>query len=286
MFIDWNSAALRLVGIARHNFMPVPLSSPSLYDQTLWIVHRGRARVRLGEQDCSAKAGTVFWFRPRLHPQTWYARNQRLLISIVRFRIDNISPTILESAAWPIPEWIPDLDTVWLEGLCDRLYSMTEGAVLLRTAIREEKRAWAEALLRALVMEISQEAGERARQDKRPEIWDPVLRGVCDWAARISENPVGLPPVREMAQTLQISVGYFAARFKEYTSYSPQQFALIWRVRHACRLLLETPLPIKSIAESLGYSDVFFFSRQFKRVTKLTPSAYRKRGASSGDVVH
>ena len=280
--IDWNSVGIQLVGIARHDFMPTPQASPSLYDQTLWIIHRGRARVRLDGRDCPAEAGTVFWFRPRLHPQTWFARNQKLLVSIVRFRLPNLPASVGAGSVWAVPEWNPGLDAAWLEGLCDRLYGMTEGAVSLRTAVREEKRVWAEALLRVLVMEIVQQAGARARQAKRPDVWDPILRGVCDWAARISENPVGLPSVQEMAATLNVSVGYFSVRFKEYTSHSPQRFALIWRIRHACRLLLETPHPVKSIAETLGYSDVFFFSRQFKRITGLTPTAYRKRGVSGG----
>ena len=278
MHIDWNSLNLELVGIARHPYMPTPGASPSLYDQTLWIIHRGRGRVRLDGKECPAEPGTVFWFRPRLHPETWFARNRTFLFSVVRFRINGLPDLPVHEGSWPVPEWNPGMDADWLKGICDRLHGMTEGAVVLRTAIREEKSAWAQSLLRILVMEIVQNAEKRGAATKHPDVWDPVMRGICDWASRISENPVGLPSIREMAEEMKISVGYFSARFKEYTANSPQRFALIWRVRHACRLLLETPFPVKSIAQMMGYSDVFFFSRQFKRITQLTPSAYRKRG--------
>jgi len=38
----------------------------------------------------------------------------------------------------------------------------------------------------------------------------------------------------------------------------------------------ETNLPIKEIAERLGYNDVYFFSRQFRKQMGVPPAAYRK----------
>jgi AraC-like DNA-binding protein len=41
-------------------------------------------------------------------------------------------------------------------------------------------------------------------------------------------------------------------------------------------MLAGTELPIKTIARQLGYSDVFFFSRQFTGHTGISPAAYRR----------
>jgi len=45
----------------------------------------------------------------------------------------------------------------------------------------------------------------------------------------------------------------------------------------ARRLLTETPLPIKSVAEHLGYNSAGYFTRAFQRAAGVTPSDFRKR---------
>jgi AraC-like DNA-binding protein len=47
------------------------------------------------------------------------------------------------------------------------------------------------------------------------------------------------------------------------------------RLMKARALLDETDLPVKEIAEQLGYSDVYFFTRQFHRHIGLPPVKFR-----------
>jgi len=56
---------------------------------------------------------------------------------------------------------------------------------------------------------------------------------------------------------------------------SPHAYLLQCRATSARRLLGETDLPIKSIAQQLGYRDVYFFSRQFRQMTGVPPAVYR-----------
>jgi transcriptional regulator GlxA family with amidase domain len=60
------------------------------------------------------------------------------------------------------------------------------------------------------------------------------------------------------------------------------QFVIHTRVEHACMLLRETALSVEQIADACGYRDVFFFSRQFKKVTASPPAAYRNSIRSRG----
>jgi len=55
----------------------------------------------------------------------------------------------------------------------------------------------------------------------------------------------------------------------------PGQFVIRQRVLRAITLLRESDLPIQQIAETLGYNDVFFFHRQFRRVAGATPRSVR-----------
>ena len=46
---------------------------------------------------------------------------------------------------------------------------------------------------------------------------------------------------------------------------------------HACVLLTETNLSIAQVAEALNYEEIKYFSRGFKKVTGISPLAYRKQ---------
>jgi AraC-like DNA-binding protein len=49
------------------------------------------------------------------------------------------------------------------------------------------------------------------------------------------------------------------------------------RINQAKKRLIETDDSIAEIAEQTGYYDQFYFSRDFKRMTTVTPSGYRQR---------
>ena len=47
-------------------------------------------------------------------------------------------------------------------------------------------------------------------------------------------------------------------------------------------LLVTTSLRVSEIADRLGYSDLAYFSNNFKRITGHSPSEYRKAGGTVG----
>jgi AraC-like DNA-binding protein len=48
----------------------------------------------------------------------------------------------------------------------------------------------------------------------------------------------------------------------------------------ARRLLTETRLPIKDVAEALGFNSAGYFTRAFSKNEGMTPSAFRKKPAA------
>ncbi len=71
--------------------------------------------------------------------------------------------------------------------------------------------------------------------------------------------------------------------YRKLLKRSPIEFALLFRIRHAQRLLVETDLELGCIAEQLGYTSLAFFSRQFKHQVGMPPSGYRERVRSAVD---
>jgi AraC-like DNA-binding protein len=83
--------------------------------------------------------------------------------------------------------------------------------------------------------------------------------------------------VADLARLSGLSEPHFYRRFKLVTGSSPIDWLRRERINHARRRLLESADSIKQISEQVGYNDPFFFSRDFKRYTGVSPSEYRKQ---------
>lgn len=68
---------------------------------------------------------------------------------------------------------------------------------------------------------------------------------------------------------------YCEAIFKQKTGVSIIRYVIQRRVEEAQKLLLEGSLPLKKIAETVGFEDYNYFARTFKKVTGRTPREYK-----------
>ena len=78
-----------------------------------------------------------------------------------------------------------------------------------------------------------------------------------------------------IASQFHLSYERFRKRFAAEVGVSPVRYRMLRRIDMAKTLLAES-VPIKAIAERLGYCDLYFFSRQFKQVTGQTPAEFRR----------
>ena len=81
--------------------------------------------------------------------------------------------------------------------------------------------------------------------------------------------------VGELANQSYLSVGRFSHIFKEVTGKSPLEYINIMRIQMAKDMLTNTDFPISKIANNVGFDDQNYFSRLFKKYTKISPSQYR-----------
>ena len=86
--------------------------------------------------------------------------------------------------------------------------------------------------------------------------------------------------VGELAAMENLSPSRYSALFKERFGTAPMEYVINVRIRASLSLLSDTDMPIKEIAELVGYSDGHFFSRLFTRRMKRSPSEYRTRHRS------
>ena len=82
-------------------------------------------------------------------------------------------------------------------------------------------------------------------------------------------------PVERMVALSELPDRTFKRRFHNATGLSPIQYVQHLRIDRAKRWLERSTLPIEEISWKVGYEDAAFFRRLFKRITTMTPGAYR-----------
>ena len=88
--------------------------------------------------------------------------------------------------------------------------------------------------------------------------------------------------LKTLAGQLNMNASYLSALFRKETGATLTEFVSGRRIAHAQKLLRTTTLPIQSISLQCGISDMYYFSRLFKRIAGCTPKAYRERGEHLG----
>lgn len=82
--------------------------------------------------------------------------------------------------------------------------------------------------------------------------------------------------VEEVASRVHLDRTYFSAMFKKRVGVSPKKYLQDHRMTVAASLIADKGMPISVAAYSVGYSDIFTFSKMFKRYYGMSPTDYVK----------
>jgi transcriptional regulator GlxA family with amidase domain len=69
----------------------------------------------------------------------------------------------------------------------------------------------------------------------------------------------------------------FDRRFKKATGYAPLAYVHALRVEEAKQILETGDVTVEAIACEVGYDDIAYFRRLFRRLSGMTPAAYRRK---------
>lgn len=86
--------------------------------------------------------------------------------------------------------------------------------------------------------------------------------------------------LKKCAEKYHTSSSYIDRMFKKFCSISFTSYVNDLRVKNAMRLLKETDLTIKEISFKVGYNNLNYFYRTFKKSTGTTPNKFKEKNAS------
>ncbi|GBF72480.1 AraC family transcriptional regulator [Paenibacillus sp. 598K] len=109
---------------------------------------------------------------------------------------------------------------------------------------------------------LPQEKGQR----------DLIRRIVEFLTARIAERP----SIDAVCAEFALSQSHVRSLFRDHTGSGVTEYIVRLRIEHAKLHIREETYNMTEIAELLGYASLHFFSRQFKRITGMSPSEYAR----------
>ncbi len=102
----------------------------------------------------------------------------------------------------------------------------------------------------------------------------------------IINNYQNVVNVNEIADYLSLNRSYLTTIFKKALKVSPQEFLLMYRMKKAMELLMNTDYTINQIAISCGYSNQLSFSKAFHKFQGLSPREFRKRNRLENNILN
>lgn len=79
-----------------------------------------------------------------------------------------------------------------------------------------------------------------------------------------------------ISEKMNYDYNYLSTLFCEVTGITVEQYIILNKIERAKELLLYDELSLTQIADKLNYSGVAHLSNQFKKITGLTPSFFKK----------
>lgn len=231
-------------------------------DFDFWYVWNGEGEVTLNNKQYQVRSGDCFLFKPGDLSSAKHNPNRPLTVTYIHFSAHGDADPGLPLSLPSVVHFDP---AEFHEAYLDRFVH-----VRLTEAFGHEEEAVALLKLLLLLYErqtpAHQTIGDPARRS--------MNRVMMDIAAHIRQDPGRQHSIQELAKLAHLSVRYFSLKFKEIMGQTIESYLIQQRIERAT-YLLKLGMNVGEVAEALGYRSIYFFSRQFKKVTGTNPSELR-----------
>lgn len=230
-----------------------------LENYDLFYVWSGEGVVTLNERPYPVRKGSCFLFRPGDYTSASHNPQKPLTLTYIHFQLNKK------------PDHLPEPYRILDEPL-DMEKLLTS---YVRLALNESFGAEEEARLVLMQMMIRLLREDRQGKSSLPDTSDHTAEVIHEVANYIRLHPGKHHRLEELAARAQLSTRYFSLKFKTMIGEPVQTYLIRSRIERAEHLLKYAGMTVTEVADALGYRDVFFFSRQFKKHTGKSPSEIR-----------
>lgn len=108
---------------------------------------------------------------------------------------------------------------------------------------------------------------------KNKDISSDIINEVDKYISKNVNNNIH---IKSLAEITNLSLSHFKTKFKNLTGIPPNEYILLKKINFAKQLLANKQYKIIDVSAHLGFSSSQYFSNVFKKVTGLSPSAFKK----------
>ena len=118
-----------------------------------------------------------------------------------------------------------------------------------------------------ILRELDRLRSERSQREARP---------ITDAKRFIQQHYQEALRLEDVSSAIGFNATYFSAMFKKETGQNFMDYLTELRMNKAKELLCSDENAVQDVAEQVGYRDLKYFSRLFKKTTGISPSDYKK----------
>lgn len=120
---------------------------------------------------------------------------------------------------------------------------------------------------------------DRLEKSRASTIWKhQKVNQVADY---LGKHPETSESLEELARRFYISKSYLSRIFREVTSFTVNEYKNVSRIKKSQQLLLHGDCSITEVSALLGFENLTYYERVFKKYTGTTPLKYRKENGCS-----
>lgn len=250
--------------VAKPHYQTIPRMSQHYIIQ---FVLDGQMIYRAGEESVLLHKGDLFCLFPEVTAQYGVAPEKPQL-QLIWFGLNGKQARHLLHNAGLTKEH-SYIRKVSVPGMPGMLHQLLNEFHLLKTGSSNYCR-WMSKMYEILGhLAVLNRSGERLMREKQSHEW--IKESESFMSMHYTEDIT----VQDVADYIGVHRSHLTVAFSKMYGVTPGQYLLRLRMTNGARMLEETDLSITEIALSLGYSDIFAFTRAFGQYYGMSPSLYR-----------
>jgi AraC family transcriptional regulator, arabinose operon regulatory protein len=236
-----------------------PLREEPLENYDLFYVWDGSGEVTVNKTSYPVGKGSCFLFRPGDYTSASHDKLNPLVLTYIHFNLME-QPELIPATYRQITH-LTEIETLLSRYVHARL-SQLFGSDIEANLILKQLMIH---LLRYDQLELV----------VQPKVSLVLHDRILEIANYMREHSSVWFSIEELADRAQLSPRYFSVKFKEIMGVNVQEYEIQGRIKRAEFLLHYGGLTVSETADALGYKDVYFFSKQFKKHFGVNPSTIR-----------
>lgn len=228
------------------------------FHEFVWLLH-GSATWLCGDVRLPLRPGTLLLVRPGMRDSFRWDPRTPTRHAYVHFTLSGV-----DTSDWSL--------TRDLTGRSDPMGALCRYLLHLGTTCPPDWAEHACETLRLLVLTFARPPEPAEEPSTLPE---PVVAMMSHVRDRWSDGTAAPVPLAHLAEAARVSESTLCRTFRRQFGVGPVAALELLRLARAEPLLWQSNLPMQAIATQCGFADGYHFSRRFRAVYGLAPTAFR-----------